>query len=186
MGCYPSVEKENHEKPSRFFDVRSLHRLERRVALALVACNQDSAAATAAGTQPAQVRGGPHVDGNHFTIDATPTADCVAGSNCAIAIKLVAQPGGLPRQPAVPLQVHREPDPWGHVPRLRLGRPQRLHQDRRRLRHRRREDRHDDRQVQGGPEGRRIDRRHLQAPACAPPKTANSSSKTWRRTSRSK
>jgi hypothetical protein len=61
------------------------------VALALVACSKDSAASTAASTQPAQVRGGPHIDGNHFTIDATPTADCVAGSNCAIAIKLVAQ-----------------------------------------------------------------------------------------------
>jgi hypothetical protein len=32
-----------------------------------------------------------HVDGNHFTIDGAPTADCAAGATCVVAVKLAAQ-----------------------------------------------------------------------------------------------
>jgi hypothetical protein len=62
------------------------------VGLVDMACSKDSAAATAVvAPQPVQVTGGPHVDGNHFTLDAAPAADCAAGANCAVTIKLVAQ-----------------------------------------------------------------------------------------------
>ena len=34
---------------------------------------------------------GPHVDGNHFTIDGAPAADCAVGASCVVAVKLAAQ-----------------------------------------------------------------------------------------------
>jgi hypothetical protein len=61
------------------------------VAVVEMACGKESAAATATRAEPVPVTGGAHVDGNHFTIDAAPAADCAAGASCAIAIKLVAQ-----------------------------------------------------------------------------------------------
>jgi hypothetical protein len=32
-----------------------------------------------------------HVDGNHFVIDGAPAAECTAGADCVVAIKLTAQ-----------------------------------------------------------------------------------------------
>jgi hypothetical protein len=61
------------------------------VAVVEMACGKESAAATATQAPAAPVTAGPHVDGNHFTIDAAPAADCAAGASCAIAVKLVAQ-----------------------------------------------------------------------------------------------
>jgi hypothetical protein len=37
------------------------------------------------------VAAGPHVDGNHFTIDGAPAADCAVGATCTVAIRLAAQ-----------------------------------------------------------------------------------------------
>jgi hypothetical protein len=34
---------------------------------------------------------GAHVDGNHFTIDGAPAADCAVGASCVVAVKLAAQ-----------------------------------------------------------------------------------------------
>jgi hypothetical protein len=57
-----------------------------------LACDKESAAATTSSkAAPTTVAAKPHVDGNHFTLDAAPTGDCAAGANCAVAIKLVAQ-----------------------------------------------------------------------------------------------
>src|SRR5580700_2680246 len=62
------------------------------VAFVEMACSKDSAAATpTASVQPVAVRGGAHIDGNHFVIDAAPAADCAVGASCAVAVKLVAQ-----------------------------------------------------------------------------------------------
>jgi hypothetical protein len=63
------------------------------VAAVEMACGKDSAAATATAVSspPVAVMAGAHVDGNHFTVDAAPAADCAAGANCAVAVKLVAQ-----------------------------------------------------------------------------------------------
>jgi hypothetical protein len=58
-----------------------------------MACTKDSAAATAPSTKSGSVVGmaaGPHIDGNHFTIDAI-AGDCAAGGSCAVTVKLVAQ-----------------------------------------------------------------------------------------------
>ena len=59
-------------------------------AIIAMACTKDSAAATSSKTK-ATVAAGPHVDGNHFTIDAAPAGDCAAGASCAVAVKLAAQ-----------------------------------------------------------------------------------------------
>lgn len=53
-----------------------------------MACGKDSEAATPRASSPAIVAAGPHVDGSHYTIDATPASDCQAGANCAITVKL--------------------------------------------------------------------------------------------------
>ncbi len=47
-------------------------------------------AALPAQAQASRVQAGPHIDGNHFTLDAAPAADCTAGGNCAVAVKLAA------------------------------------------------------------------------------------------------
>jgi|HubBroStandDraft_2_1064218.scaffolds.fasta_scaffold433177_2 hypothetical protein len=56
-----------------------------------MAMPKPSVAATAPRAQPAQVAAGPHVDGNHFTLDGAPAADCAVGASCVVAIKLAAQ-----------------------------------------------------------------------------------------------
>jgi hypothetical protein len=63
------------------------------VACIEMACSRDSAAATSAQAKaPAStVAAGPHVDGNHFTLDAVPAGDCAAGANCSVTVKLAAQ-----------------------------------------------------------------------------------------------
>jgi hypothetical protein len=53
-----------------------------------MACGKDSEASTARESVPARVAAGPHVDGNHYTLDAAPAADCQVGANCAILVKL--------------------------------------------------------------------------------------------------
>jgi hypothetical protein len=60
------------------------------VAFIEMACTKDSAAATSTQTK-ATVAAGPHVDGNHYIIDAAPASDCAAGANCAVTVKLGAQ-----------------------------------------------------------------------------------------------
>jgi hypothetical protein len=59
-------------------------------AIIAMACSKDSAAATSS-QERAAVAAGPHVDGNHYVIDAAPAGDCATGGNCAIAVKLAAQ-----------------------------------------------------------------------------------------------
>jgi len=62
------------------------------VAFVNAACSKDSAAAIATVAPPMAIKGaGPHVDGNHFTLDAIPADKCAAGANCSVTIKLVAQ-----------------------------------------------------------------------------------------------
>jgi hypothetical protein len=60
------------------------------VAFIEMACTKDSAAATSTQSKVTNVAAGPHVDGNHYVIDAA-AADCAAGANCAVTVKLVAQ-----------------------------------------------------------------------------------------------
>ncbi len=55
-----------------------------------MACGKESAASTARESSPVRVAAGPHVDGNHYTLDAAPASDCQAGSNCVITVKLAA------------------------------------------------------------------------------------------------
>jgi|HubBroStandDraft_1064217.scaffolds.fasta_scaffold604406_2 hypothetical protein len=59
-------------------------------AIIAMACTKDSAAATSSKSKVA-VAAGPHVDGNHYIIDAVPAGDCAAGANCAVTVKLAAQ-----------------------------------------------------------------------------------------------
>lgn len=61
------------------------------VAFVEMACTKDSAAATSSRAHAVSVAAGPHVDGNHFVIDAAPASDCAAGANCAVTVKLAAQ-----------------------------------------------------------------------------------------------
>jgi hypothetical protein len=58
-------------------------------AIIAMACTKDSAAATSSKPKAA-LAAGPHVDGNHYTIDAA-AGDCSAGANCSITVKLAAQ-----------------------------------------------------------------------------------------------
>jgi hypothetical protein len=62
------------------------------IALAAVVATRPSAAATLRhpSTDPAAVAAGPHVDGNHFTIDGA-GADCAVGATCTVTLKLAAQ-----------------------------------------------------------------------------------------------
>jgi hypothetical protein len=58
------------------------------IACISMACAKDSVAATSRGTR-APVAVGPHVDGNHYVLDAA-AGDCAAGATCSVTVKLVA------------------------------------------------------------------------------------------------
>ena len=100
--------------------------------------------------------GGAHVDGNHFTLDGAPTADCAVGATCIVTIKLAARASSTstrttrtssPRSTAARASTSSAPTPPA---RTSSPRPPATWTKQRR------EERHHDGRVQVAPEGHEV------------------------------